>query len=251
RPTVLLGHGYPDDHQVWDAVAARLLPRFRVVTWDVRGAGASARPGGRGAYRLDQVADDLARVAAGHSADPVHLIGHDWGSITGWHAVTRAGAPERFASFTSVSGPSLPYAGAWLRHAWRRQPQAALRQVAASSYLGIFQLPHIPERFWRSGLGRRALGASGPAHSVDDAVAGLELYRANLGHGGPPRRCAIPVLVLAPRRDHFVTAPLQLEAPARWTAQLRTAEIDGGHWTFVRRPERLVEPFVEFVDSLV
>ena len=43
-PTVVAIHGYPDDHRVWDGVAADLAADHRVVTYDVRGAGASDAP---------------------------------------------------------------------------------------------------------------------------------------------------------------------------------------------------------------
>ena len=39
KPTVVLVHGYPDDHHVWDLVVERLRNRFHVGTYDVRGAG--------------------------------------------------------------------------------------------------------------------------------------------------------------------------------------------------------------------
>ena len=42
--TVLLVHGYPDNHSVWDPVAEILADRFHVVAYDVRGAGASGVP---------------------------------------------------------------------------------------------------------------------------------------------------------------------------------------------------------------
>ncbi|EUA34410.1 alpha/beta hydrolase family protein [Mycobacterium xenopi 3993] len=37
RPTILAVHGYPDNHHVWDGVAAELADRYNVVTYDVRG----------------------------------------------------------------------------------------------------------------------------------------------------------------------------------------------------------------------
>lgn len=61
-PTVVCVHGYPDDHTVWDAVAVELAARYHVVSYDVRGAGESGKPRGRRAYRLDQLAVDLAAV---------------------------------------------------------------------------------------------------------------------------------------------------------------------------------------------
>lgn len=43
-PTVLLVHGYPDTHRVWDDVAADLAADHHVVRYDVRGAGSPRCP---------------------------------------------------------------------------------------------------------------------------------------------------------------------------------------------------------------
>ena len=63
-PTVVAVHGYPDNHAVWDGVVALLSDEFHVVTYDVRGAGASDKPTTRSAYRMAQLVDDLAAVLA-------------------------------------------------------------------------------------------------------------------------------------------------------------------------------------------
>src|SRR5438309_1175852 len=47
-PTIVAVHGYPDNHSVWDGVVELLSDRFHVVTYDVRGAGASDKPSARG-----------------------------------------------------------------------------------------------------------------------------------------------------------------------------------------------------------
>src|SRR4029077_15135298 len=44
RPIVVLVHGYPDTSALWQPVFERLEPRYHVVTYDVRGAGASSTP---------------------------------------------------------------------------------------------------------------------------------------------------------------------------------------------------------------
>ena len=46
NPTVILVHGYPDNHEVWDGVVAQLQNDFHVVTYDVRGSGASSASAG-------------------------------------------------------------------------------------------------------------------------------------------------------------------------------------------------------------
>lgn len=252
-PPVLLVHGFPDDHHVWDGVAAALAARFRVLAFDVRGAGESAVPGERTAYRLDQLAADITAVAATAGGQPVHLVAHDWGSSQAWHAVTRDGAPSRFASFTSISGPDLAMAGGWLRHALRHDRRAALRQMSSSWYLQLFRLPVVPQLIWRSGLGFRSSGRPSTPAGLRNALNGLNLYKANMGRpggAGPTRRCEVPVLVLAPRFDPYIGVKMQTEAPARWTSSLRTEVVDGGHWVLEKHPERVSEAVAAFVAAL-
>ena len=108
RPTVVLVHGFPDTSSVWEPLADRLSSELHVVAYDVRGAGRSDAPAGRGGYALPLLVDDLEAVLDQTSPDaPVHLVAHDWGSVQGWEAVTTKGLANRFASFTSISGPPL------------------------------------------------------------------------------------------------------------------------------------------------
>ena len=119
RPTILAIHGYPDNHRVWDGVAEELRRRYNAkynfVAYDVRGAGESQCPADRSGYRLPQLISDVGAVIDSLGVDEVHLLGHDWGSIQGWAAVTDDTVMGRIASFTSISGPHLNYAGRFLR----------------------------------------------------------------------------------------------------------------------------------------
>ena len=260
-PTVICVHGYPDDHTVWDGVAAELAPRYRVVSYDVRGSGESGKPRRRPAYRLDQLALDLAAVVNAVSpARPVHLLAHDWGSVQTWHAVTGEWLRGRVASYTSISGPCLDHAGHWFRARLRRPTPRALRelltQLTASWYIGFFQLPLLPELAWRTGLGQRALAALEPtsAPAVSDAVHGLQLYRANmlprLARAGE-RTTDIPVQVLVPRRDPFLTVSLQTDAQ-RWVRNLAVRVLPGGHWLPRTKPDvvaRCVSELIEHTEG--
>src|SRR3954447_14444543 len=88
-PVLVAVHGYPDNHHVWDGVATELADDVRFVAYDVRGAGDSDKPSGRAAYRMERLRDDLAAVLDLVSPDaPVHLLGHDWGSIQLWDPVS-------------------------------------------------------------------------------------------------------------------------------------------------------------------
>ncbi|MGH3519250.1 MAG: alpha/beta fold hydrolase [Haloechinothrix sp.] len=243
--TIICVHGYPDDHTVWDGVVAALADEFRVVTYDVRGAGESGKPRKRSAYRLDQLESDLAAVVDAVSPDqPVHLLAHDWGSIQSWHAVTGDRLRGRIASFTSISGPCLDHVGQWIRknvcRPTVRGVRAMLRQLVFSAYIAFFHLPLIPELAWRRGWAARVVsslqrrtgdrGAGPPA--LSDGVHGLALYRANmlLRLVRPEeRRAHLPVQVLAPVNDPFVSPALQ-QSVDWWVPDVRLRQVPGGHW---------------------
>ncbi|MDQ0380689.1 alpha/beta fold hydrolase [Amycolatopsis thermophila] len=258
-PVVVCVHGYPDDRSVWDGVAALLAQRFHVVTYDVRGAGESDRPRRRDGYRLERLTEDLEAVLAAVSPGrPVHLLAHDWGSIQCWHAVTSDALRGRIASFTSISGPSLDHAGDWFRGKLRRPSgwAPALRQLVHSTYIVFFQIPLVPELGWRSGAGQRVLARlSGPSVGrprVADAVHGLELYRANVGarlSRPRPRAAEIPVQVLAPLGDPYVTPALQTEV-GRWAPRLWVRRLPGGHWIPRERPDVIARCAAELVEHV-
>ncbi|MGH3811820.1 MAG: SDR family oxidoreductase [Pseudonocardiaceae bacterium] len=256
-PTVVCVHGYPDDHTVWTGVATELAPRYHVVSYDVRGAGESGKPRNRQAYRLDQLTQDLAAVADAVSPNrPVHLLAHDWGAIQAWHAVTGERLHGRVASFTSISGPCLDHADHWLRARLRRPTPRALRelitQLVSSWYIALFQLPLLPELGWRTGFAQRALALldSTSTPAVSDAVNGLQLYRANmlprLGLPGA-RTTDVPVQVLAPQRDPFVSVALQTDI-SQWVPNLAVRVLPGGHWLPRTDPETVARCASELIE---
>ena len=257
-PTVVLVHGYPDNSSMWGGVAAELRAKHRVVTYDVRGAGQSDKPPGRASYRLDQLADDLRAVV--DEVKPhgkVHLLAHDWGSIQTWHAVTGDALRGRVASYTSISGPSLDHAGAWFRaQVTRPTPKRlknALSQFLHSWYILAFQIPLVPQLLWRTGLlgaqiQRMEPDAAKPDKS--DGIHGLELYRANMFtrlSRPAPRAADVPVQVLAPTGDAYVTTPLQTEV-ARWVPDLRIRPVVGTHWVTRARPAVVAGAAAELIE---
>jgi pimeloyl-ACP methyl ester carboxylesterase len=267
-PVLLCVHGYPDSARMWEPVATELAGRFRVVAYDVRGAGESDHPAGRAAYGLDRLEQDFAAVLDAVSPGaPVHLLAHDWGSIQSWHFVTGERVPGRIASYVSISGPCLDHVALHARAAPRRQ---ALRQVLHSWYVFAFQLPWLPEYGWRrgwwTGLFRRlqAAGdpsgpASGPAsgapggQAVADKVSGVQLYRANVLRRllrPESRHTGVPVLVVAPASDPFVLPSVQAAA-SRWASDLRVEVVDGGHWLPRSEPSLVARLALEHVEEVV
>jgi short-subunit dehydrogenase/pimeloyl-ACP methyl ester carboxylesterase len=269
RPTVLAIHGYPDNHHLWDGVAEYLGGRYNVVAYDVRGAGESERPAARSGYRFPQLISDVGAVIDSLGVEQVHLLAHDWGSIQGWAAVTDDTVMNKIASFTSISGPHLNYAGKFLRSA--RTPRGlfdVVRQFMASGYIWFFLCPGLPELMIRAGLGVKVIEIFGrignsstraqsaaPVRSTRDYVNGLNLYRANmpapfLAPGKQLPQTSVAVQQLVPRMDLFVTPALQ-----RFTGSIpprsRVVPIEGGHWVVTARPDVIARLTSEWIDRVV
>jgi pimeloyl-ACP methyl ester carboxylesterase len=236
-PPVILVHGYPDSAAIWAPVRRELETRYRVIAYDVRGAGESDAPRARAAYRLAQLARDLIAVAdATCGTRPFHLVGHDWGSIQCWEAVTDPANAARLASYTSISGPCLD-------HVFRAPLN--LRQTLKSWYIAFFHLPLVPELVWRTGGARlwpwwlwkteRVRAARDP-QQLRNCLNGLKLYRANfIARALRPRERSTrtPVQFLVPRFDRYVTPALS-EGLDRWLGHYRRELIGSTHWTVVR-----------------
>ncbi|MFJ6658569.1 SDR family oxidoreductase [Streptomyces sp. NPDC091377] len=269
-PTVVLVHGYPDSKEVWSQVAARLADRFHVVLYDVRGHGASTAPEPlRGGFTLEKLTDDFLAVVAAVSPDrPVHLVGHDWGSVQSWEFVTVERTEGRIASFTSMSGPSLDHFGHWIdRRVKRPTPRRVgqlLGQGAKSWYVYALHTPVLPELAWRGPLGKRwpgllerferVPGDGYPTASLpDDAANGAWLYRDNvrrrLLHPRPDAYAHAPVQLITPLGDAFLSERLYDDLE-RWAPQLTRRTLPAKHWIPRSRPEQLTAWITEFVTGV-
>ncbi|MEV5255596.1 SDR family oxidoreductase [Streptomyces werraensis] len=270
RPAVVLVHGYPDSKEVWSRVAPRLAERFHVVAYDVRGHGGSTAPRPlRGGFTLEKLTDDFLAVADAVSPHrPVHLVGHDWGSVQGWEFVTVPRARERILSFTSVSGPSLDHFGHWIKsRVSRPTPRRAghlLGQGLRSWYVYALHTPVLPELAWRGPLGRRwprmlermerVPGDDYPTASLpSDAAHGAWLYRDNvrprLGDPRPDAYAHVPVQLVTPLGDRFLSPRLH-DGLEQWTPRLVRRTLSSGHWVPRSRPDQLATWIADFVTSV-
>ena len=81
-PPVLLLHGYPQTHAMWNAVAPRLVESFTVVAADLRGYGDSSKPpdgDDHAAYSKRTMARDMVEVMQHLGFESFAVVGHDRG----------------------------------------------------------------------------------------------------------------------------------------------------------------------------
>lgn len=269
QPTVVLVHGYPDSKEVWSEVAVRLAERFHVVLYDVRGHGRSTAPAPlRGGFTLEKLTDDFLAVVDAVSPDrPVHLVGHDWGSVQAWEFVTVKRTEGRIASFTSMSGPSLDHFGHWIKSRMTRPTPRRVGQLlgqgAKSWYVYMLHTPVLPELAWRGPLGKRwprilervekVPSGDYPTSSLpQDAAHGAWLYRDNIrARLRRPRADAyahVPVQLITPTGDAFLSERLYDDLEL-WAPQLVRRTLPAKHWVPRTRPDRLAAWITEFITA--
>ncbi|MGV0744571.1 SDR family oxidoreductase [Mycolicibacterium sp. XJ870] len=265
RPTLVMAHGWPDSHVLWDGVVAELGDRFNIVRYDNRGAGASDVPKPSSAYTMAKLADDFEAVIGEVSPGaPVHVLAHDWGSVSIWEYLSRPGAHDRVASFTSVSGPSTDHYGGFIFGALAR-PYRPVRFVRAlglasrMSYWIPFSVPVIAPALMRAGLARRLQNIDSPdgpkfrSEQFDvDAANSLKIYRAlfrTVGRTRSDHYVSIPVQTIVGDHDPVVKQRA-LDDLSRWAPQLWQRNIKAGHWSPMSHPQVLAQAVTELVDHL-
>jgi len=141
-PVVLL-HGWPQRATMYDQVRPVLNEAgYRTYCPDQRGYSPGARPRSRFAYRVRSLVADVAALID-EIGQPVHLIGHDWGSVIAWSLAGRH--PDKVRSLTTASvGHPAAFIKSWLNSS----------QIRKSWYMAVFQIPAFPERALSKAGGR-------------------------------------------------------------------------------------------------
>jgi NAD(P)-dependent dehydrogenase (short-subunit alcohol dehydrogenase family)/pimeloyl-ACP methyl ester carboxylesterase len=271
-PTVVMVHGWPDSHVLWDGIVPLLAEQFRVIRYDNRGVGGSGAPKAVSDYTMAHFADDFAAVAAAFSpGQPVHVLAHDWGSVGVWEYLTRAGAHDQIASFTSVSGPShshlIDYVFNGLRRPYRpRIFLRALSQALRLSYMVAFSTPVLAPLLIRAAFSRapirRLLVGNIPTSHIHhsaamarDAAQSVKTYPANYFRSFARNRTEqyvdVPVQIVVNTADPYVR-PHGYDATARWVPRLWRRDLKAGHWSPMSHPQVLataVRELADFIDG--
>lgn len=140
---IVMIHGWPDTHRLWDAQVAALRERYRCVRFTLPGFDRS-RP--KRAYSLDELVEAIRHVVEENCpGERVTLLLHDWGCFLGYQYAMRH--PERVARVVGVDigdtgsrahlaeiglrGKAMVFGyQMWLALAWRLNSDAMARGMA-------------------------------------------------------------------------------------------------------------------------
>ena len=101
NPLVVLAHPLGMSQAVWDDVIPALLPRYRVLTWDLPGHGASQAVSGERIAPADLAAEALALVDQA-GAQRFHFAGTSIGGVVGQQLIAEHGDRLLSATLTNT-----------------------------------------------------------------------------------------------------------------------------------------------------
>lgn len=260
----LLLHGFPESRYSWRGQLAPLAAQgWRAAAPDLRGYGGSSRPEGRAAYRIERLMDDVAGLFDALGARRRLLIGHDWGALIAW-----AFAIERVRDLDGLVIMNVPHPAIYIDHMRR-----GWRQRLKSWYVGVFQIPGLPEAMLTAN-GARAVGrtfsrttanpAAFPPDVLDHyrqnallpgaATAMVNYYRANtlsLPQWGPgrARRIEVPTLMIWGEQDPFVGLKLS-EGYEPYVRDLTLERLPhASHWVQQDDPEGVNQRLADWLKA--
>lgn len=265
---VLFLHGFPDSKASFEAqLPAFAEAGYRAVAATMRGYEPSAQPAD-GDYHSIRMAEDVAAWIGQFGADPVHLVGHDWGASIAYAAA--ALAPERIRSLTTIAVPHPVRFG----EAFATSPE----QQARSAYIMEFQQPGFEDRIvsddcaylealWRSWSPEWDI----PAAMLTDmksvfkqpgvARATLEYYRQAFDAVSPAaletqalfaKPITVPTLAICGDADGCVSADIFVGAMRAkdFPTDLRVEQVKGaGHFVHIEQPEMVNDLILSWISS--
>ena len=130
----VLLHGFPETNKSWTETAEILNEQgYRTFAINQRGYSLGAQPENRRDYRSAELVADVNALLE-MIQQPVYLVGHDWGAVVAWEVAQHY--PEKIKHLITVS---VPHKAAFMR------AMLSSNQLLKSYYIGLFQLPKIPE----------------------------------------------------------------------------------------------------------
>ncbi|NPV40813.1 MAG: alpha/beta fold hydrolase [Anaerolineae bacterium] len=234
-PLILL-HGYPLDHSIWQEVAAGLKNEARIIMPDLRGQGKSPAPAGT--YLMVDLAGDILQILDKLNIEKTIIAGHSMG---GYVALALAKIhPER------LSGLALVASHAYADSAEKKQ--ARLDSIERIKREGVQPiLAPIAEKLSKdpSVVDRcRALAASASAQGIIGTLAGLAAREdmADVFFG-----LEIPTMMISGMEDQINPSSVNREM-ARGLKSSWLVEIEGaGHMPMLEKPEQVIQAFKSFI----
>lgn len=219
---IVLSHGFGTDQSVWDPLLPALMPRYRVLLYDLAGA-ATADPDVFDLRRHGEIAgyaDDLEMLMRRFAIDRCHFVGHSMSGMLG--IVAASARPDRFRSLFLIGASARYIDEDGYRGGFSRADVLSMLDAISSDFRG-WAKDFAPMVLGRAADDRTALTFLGSLRRMRPDIALLTLRSVFFSDCRDKLPlCDLPALILQSRND--VAVPL--EAAAYLAANLPKARLE-------------------------
>lgn len=198
-PTVVMHHGIGASSRIFDGWIPALAVTHRILRFDIRGHGLSARPDSAEPLDMNRLSDDLLAVMDAAGAQRVHLLGESIGGTVALHTALRA--PDRVITLTVSNGAHV---GGSIESVsgWRRMIEEQGMQAWSDFMMqGRFHPDAIAPAAWRWFREQQATACPQTVLAMLQALVGASLRDALPG-------LRMPVMILHPDGSPFIPVPV-------------------------------------------
>jgi 3-oxoadipate enol-lactonase len=240
-PPLILGNSLGTTPAMWDAQAAPLAARFRVVGYDHRGHGRSPEP--PGPYEIADFADDVIELLDRLEIATASYCGASIGGMVG---ITLAALhPDRIDRLiVCCSSAHMPPASNWQRRA-ATVTAAGSVDVVADTVVERWLTPEYAAAHPGVRARLRAMLAASPPAGYAAACGAIERMdlRPILGE------VRAPTLVIAGARDLAAPPDEHARVIAEGIPNARFELVDAAHLANVERAERVTELIIDHLEA--
>ena len=247
----VLLHGFPETNKSWQETSEILNQRgYRTFAVNQRGYSLGAQPQKRRDYRSSALVEEVNALLE-IIQQPVYLVGHDWGAVVAWEVAQRY--PKKVKHLITIS---VPHKAAFMK------AMLSSNQLLKSYYIGLFQLPKIPEFLFEKipKIGLALLKNSGMtskqlADFQQDIVAEKRLSSALNWYRGVPfssnrnltQPIEVPTLFIWGKQDSAIGAKSVELNKYFVKAAYKEVIMDATHWIPVQNAKELSQTILETI----
>lgn len=254
---ILFLHGFPEFWYGWRRQIEFFASKgYRILAPDQRGYNSSSKPRGVKAYKMAALTADIADLIQQVIQKKVYLVGHDWGGAVAWAVAQHY--PHLLEKLVILNMPHLVV----MQHHLRTNP----RQLLKSWYMGLFQLPLLPEIVSKA-FNFKVLEKSMTASAKPGTFSGAEIARYKAAWRQPEaitamlnwyraikhnsmdttREVTVPTLMIWGRKDAFLSHTMAQPSIEKCTnGQLIFLE-DATHWLHHEKPDEVNDLLYNFI----
>jgi 3-oxoadipate enol-lactonase len=238
-PVVVLSNSLGATRAMWDPQVPALAERYRVVSYDTRGHGASPAPAGP--YTLDDLVDDVLALLDRVGAERAHVVGLSLGGMTALRLAAREPQRVHRLAVLCTSAKTEPQGFLDRAAAVRADGTAPIAEAVVSRWLTPPYAAGHPDLVAR--LQAMIVGCDDEGYAAcAEVVAGIDL-RDDLG------RITAPTLVVSGAEDQALPpAHQQAIADGIGGAELLTVS-PGAHLANLEQPLQVSGALLGHLDA--